>query len=247
MKTPKTKLKLNNKPVKEPSAAKPKKAAAKAKASSAEESEASKVEEKPMTEAERRDKQEKSVLYLRHRLQKGFLARDNPPKEEEMQAMAQHFNQLEEYKNLDADIIRKTKVHKVLKAIVRLSSIPREEEYNFKKRSTDLLSSWSAALAAEDATATPVVPAATNGVKQSEEKKEEEVANVTEKVGQASIEDAAPTDAAQDATTEASKDAPKAVAEEDVNMADADEKTEDAKPTESTGADAATELVSPTA
>jgi hypothetical protein len=113
------------------------------------------------------------VLYLRHRLQKGFLARDQAPKEEEMANMNDYLKQLEDTKNLEAETIRKTKVHKVLKAIVKLESIPKEEEYNFKSRSQALLQQWSTALAAEDPAGEPsasVTIPATNGVKHDEKK-----------------------------------------------------------------------------
>jgi len=87
-----------------------------------------------------------AVLYLRHRMQKGFLARDQAPKEEEMDAMAELFSQLEGYDDLEASVIRNTKINKVLKGIVKLASIPKEEKYNFKGRSNDLLVKWSNSL-----------------------------------------------------------------------------------------------------
>ncbi|KAF2799105.1 hypothetical protein K505DRAFT_231757 [Melanomma pulvis-pyrius CBS 109.77] len=172
-KTPKTKLKLNNKTPKEASAAKPKKEqkpkkTPKAKSESEEVEPV--VEEKPLTEAERLEKREKSVLYLRHRLQKGFLSRDQAPKEEEMDNMSDYLRQLEGHQDLEAEVIKKTKVHKVLKAIIKLNSIPKEEEYQFKKRSNGLLTKW---LAAETEIASETLNAAepaTNGVKHDEEK-----------------------------------------------------------------------------
>ena len=96
-----------------------------------------------MSEAERMQTRDKAVLYLRHRLQKGFLSRDQAPQEAEMAGMAEFFAQLEAYHDLEPVIIRNTKVHKVLKAIVKLSSIPKDEEYNFKKRSAAMLEVWN--------------------------------------------------------------------------------------------------------
>ena len=78
------------------------------------------------------------------------MSRDTPPKEEEMEGMAEHFNQLEAQKDLEPNIIRTTKIHKVLRAIVKLPTIPREAEFDFKKRSSDLLNSWSSALSTEN-------------------------------------------------------------------------------------------------
>ncbi|KEQ93469.1 hypothetical protein AUEXF2481DRAFT_321291 [Aureobasidium subglaciale EXF-2481] len=104
------------------------------------------ADEEPITEAEKQERREKAVLYLRHRLQKGFLMRDQTPKEDEMSSMNDFFNQLEGYQNLEPSIIRGTKIYKVLRGIIKLSSIPKEEEYQFKKRSNDLLASWHEAL-----------------------------------------------------------------------------------------------------
>ena len=111
-------------------------------------------EAKPqMSEAEKLATREKAVLYLRHRLQKGFLTRDQVPQETEMAGMADFFSQLEAYENLEPSIIRSTKIHKVLKAIVKLSSIPKDELYNFKKRSAAMLEVWNKRMEAERDTA----------------------------------------------------------------------------------------------
>ncbi|KAH7399531.1 hypothetical protein BKA66DRAFT_166898 [Pyrenochaeta sp. MPI-SDFR-AT-0127] len=173
-KTPKTKLKLTTKTPKDASAAKPKKES-KSKKKSSEEVEPAAPEEPPMTEEERLQKREKQVLYLRHRLQKGFLSRDQAPKDEDMLNMSDYLKQLELHDDLEAEVIKKTKVHKVLKAIIKLDSIPKEEEYGFKKRSNDLLGKWNGALAAENEPTTATTPAEppTNGVKHDEEQKSE--------------------------------------------------------------------------
>jgi hypothetical protein len=96
---------------------------------------------------------------------------------EEMANMSGYFKQLEAHADLEAEIIRKTKIHKVLRAIIKLNSIPKEEEYQFKKRSNDLLNGWNRALAADVETLTTgEAPAdidqpghaATNGVSHEE-------------------------------------------------------------------------------
>ncbi|KAI6792322.1 hypothetical protein KC363_g6393 [Hortaea werneckii] len=140
-KTPKvTKLNAPKTPNGESSA---KKAAKPKKKVSAPKEEDEKEAQPQMTEAERLQQREKAVLYLRHRLQKGFLSRDQAPQEHEMASMADFFGQLENYDNLEPSIIRVTKIHKVLKAIVKLHSIPKDEEYNFKKRSAVMLEVWN--------------------------------------------------------------------------------------------------------
>jgi hypothetical protein len=100
-------------------------------------------EKKELTEAERLDQREKAIIYLRHRLQKGFLSRDQAPKDKEMHAMGEYLGQLEKYDNLELDIIKATKIYKVLKAIVKLAFIPKEEKFQFKRRMADLLEIWN--------------------------------------------------------------------------------------------------------
>ncbi|KAG5923095.1 hypothetical protein E4U61_004377 [Claviceps capensis] len=101
----------------------------------------------------------KEVLFLRHKLQKGLLTREQKPKEEEMQSMSDFITLLEKFGNLEVSIIRETKINKVLKAILKLDAVPREEEFQFKKRSQTLLDKWNKLLAGDASGA-----AASNGV-----------------------------------------------------------------------------------
>lgn len=102
---------------------------------------------------------QKEVLFLRHKLQKGLLTREQKPKEEEMQSMSDFITLLEKFGNLEVSIIRETKINKVLKAILKLDAVPREEEFQFKKRSQSLLDKWNKLLAGDASGA-----AASNGV-----------------------------------------------------------------------------------
>ena len=108
-----------------------------------------------------------------------------------MSQMASFFDQLEKADDIDAGILRNTKIHKVMKGIVKLSNIPKDEEFHFKDRSAALLETWTKLL--EESTEKPR-PSTANGEKEgepeakSEEKKEEEEATkedgVAEKVGE---------------------------------------------------------------
>ena len=96
-----------------------------------------------------------------------------------MPQMATYFKKLEAYNGkLEVSIIRATKINKVLKGIVKLDSIPKDEEYNFRERSVKLLGIWNQLLGAEPDTekATKDSPTTTNGVhKETEEKAEEKI------------------------------------------------------------------------
>jgi len=83
-----------------------------------------------------------AVLYIRHKLQKGFISRDSPPNAEEMTAMSNYISKLESYGDLEVAIIRVTKINKVLKMIVKLNSLPRDEELQIRQRAMTLLSKW---------------------------------------------------------------------------------------------------------
>lgn len=106
--------------------------------------------------------------------------------------MAQYIKKLEDYENLEVSIIRTTKINKVLKAMIKLNTIPKDEEFSFRKRSVDLLGKWNKLLGAEptegdgpaDEKETGKSTPATNGVHEenAEQKKEAkpEVAASTE-------------------------------------------------------------------
>ncbi|KAH9220410.1 hypothetical protein DL95DRAFT_329637 [Leptodontidium sp. 2 PMI_412] len=173
VKKPRTTIKLNTKKTtngvstpktpKEatPKTAKPKKSKATPKA--VETPEAAVPKEPELTAEEKRAKKEKEILFLRHKLQKGLLTRDQEPKETEMRQMSEFIAKLQGYADLEVSIIRVTKINKVLKAILKLPSIPREEEFQFKERSQELLDKWNKLLATDTPIAAPAASATTNG------------------------------------------------------------------------------------
>lgn len=117
-----------------------------------------------------------SVLHLRHRLQKGFVSREGLPKDDEMPQMNDYFNMVETSPDIDAAIIRDTKIHKVLKAILKMETIPRDDEFHFKDRSQALLASWNALLEGPE-TKVPATNGEAEGNKkdiEKDEKKDEE-------------------------------------------------------------------------
>lgn len=76
--------------------------------------------------------------------------------------MSEYVSKLEGYADLEVSIIRATKINKVLKAILKLNTIPKEEDFRFKPRSQTLLDKWNKLLASEQSTPT-AAPATTNG------------------------------------------------------------------------------------
>lgn len=114
-----------------------------------------------------------------------------------MAQMNDHIKSLEEDPELEVSIIRNTKINKVLKAILKIDDIPKEETYHFKERSSKLLGKWNAILGTPaEAMPTPTEAAkpTVNGESHSEEppKTEEPAAEKKEESGEtkANFEDA---------------------------------------------------------
>ncbi|SPQ19411.1 3bd56652-4e37-41c1-bed5-64768552086b [Thermothielavioides terrestris] len=141
------------------------------------EKEAPAPKEPELSAEDKHARKKKEVLFLRHKLQKGLLTRDQEPKEEEMKLMSDYITKLEGFPDLEVSIIRATKINKVLKAILKLEHIPKEEEFKFKPRSQVLLDKWNKLLAVEGAPAAPAAevngtskaPTQANGVKEKSE------------------------------------------------------------------------------
>ncbi|RWA12433.1 hypothetical protein EKO27_g2674 [Xylaria grammica] len=120
--------------------------------------------EPELTPEERRARKEKEILFLRHRLQRGLLPREGSPVPEEMKQVSDFLSKLETFPDLDVSIIRVTKINKVLKAILKLESIPKEAEFQFKPRSQTLLDKWNVLLNDGGPASATGPPANTNGV-----------------------------------------------------------------------------------
>jgi hypothetical protein len=57
--------------------------------------------------------------------------------------MHKTMEQVEEYNGITADILRLTKIGKVMRRIIALDDIPQEEEYKFKERAGKLCDKWT--------------------------------------------------------------------------------------------------------
>jgi len=68
-----------------------------------------------------------------------------------MPELSKFLGDLETWENLTVDLIKDTKIHKVLKGVMRVDfEIPLEDEFHFKKRSEDLYKQWMEMFAAEE-------------------------------------------------------------------------------------------------
>ncbi|KAL7824220.1 hypothetical protein V8C26DRAFT_385315 [Trichoderma gracile] len=180
--------------------------------------------EAKLTPEERHARKEKEILYLRHKLQRGLLTREQQPREEEMKSMSSFIDVLEKnYDDLEVSIIKSTKINKVFKAILKLDSIPKEDEFHFKKRSQALLDKWNKLLSTESAPANGVngaseaketsKPAENSGEKESGDKEKE-------------AQDEKTKEAAEESAAAATAKDEEAEAKEDVSL----EKGEKAEP-----------------
>lgn len=180
-----------------------------------------------------------------------------------MPQMNTYIKKLEAYEDkLEVSIIRNTKINKVLKALVKLNTIPKDEEYHFRERAVKLLGVWNPLLGAEPADDKPTKddkasPTTTNGVhkegekeveKETEEKVEKEVEEpkentmATEKaVEKVSAEVTADADQKTEAIDAIQKD--NKPAEETEAEAPAAPATEEKAPESAAGAAEATEVV----
>lgn len=166
---------------------------------------------------EKYERKKKEVLFLRHKLQKGLLTRDQQPKEEEMKMMSDYLTKLEGFPDLETEIIRITKINKVLKAMLKLDHIPKEEEFEFKPRSQVLLEKWNRLLASDEI---PTSPNGVNGHKVEKTPTKEETKSEINGVKKAGTEEA------EAPKTEAESEEPKTEVQEAEESKDASKKEE---------------------
>lgn len=166
-------------------------------------------------------------MYIRHKLQKGFISREYPPKEEEMGAMANFFQKLEGHEELEVSMIRSTKIHRVLKMIAKLNSIPKDEEYHFRRRSIDLLAKWKnlldSDLPADEKEKEKDSEPTTNGV----HKETEEASEAAEKIEKAADKESEEDKTAEEAADKGNKEAPSESKDEEMPDVEAEEKKQD--------------------
>ena len=135
-----------------------------------------------------------------------------------MKAMSDHLAELETYADLEVGIIRKTKINKVLKGIVKLATIPREEEFSFKNRSIELLRKWKSLLESD-------FPSKETEKASSAEAKDQAKEDVPKEDTKEPEEEAKPAENGVEKDVNGKTEEPAKAADEDVEMADAGDTT----------------------
>lgn len=62
--------------------------------------------------------------------------------------MSKLFKQLEDNEKIEAAILRETKIHKVMKGIMRAENVPADGEFGFRRRAERLWEGWRVLLEA---------------------------------------------------------------------------------------------------
>lgn len=106
-----------------------------------------KVKKSPVVEEEVEAKPQdlkKIACGFRLKLQRGLLQRKDEPTEEELSRLSDIFKELEEFSDtIDIELLRVSKLHKVLKAITKASGLERPDDFKFHERSSKLMVKWS--------------------------------------------------------------------------------------------------------
>ncbi|GAA5993372.1 hypothetical protein JCM10908_002634 [Rhodotorula pacifica] len=123
------------------------------------ETESAPVSKKAKTTASTDDPAE-LVKSWRHKLQKVFLGKTDPPAAE-MAHCGEYFDAMENFE-MKEEWLRESKLNKVLKriALMKDGSIPEEDKYSFRERSAALASKWTPLMGADSPA--PAKPEGTN-------------------------------------------------------------------------------------
>lgn len=87
---------------------------------------------------------ETKCLQFRSKLQRGLIQRKTEPTEEELKTASDYLKQLEEFSSkITIDLLRISKLQKVLRAILKIPGLERPEDFKFHDRSSRLLVEWN--------------------------------------------------------------------------------------------------------
>lgn len=83
------------------------------------------------------------VKDWRHKLQRAFLSGKSLPTAEDMDQHDETFRAIEEYKGMTIEALSYSKIGKVMKKIVTLEGIPRNDELKITERAKKLMDGWT--------------------------------------------------------------------------------------------------------
>jgi len=132
VKKPKIKLTSSSTP-KANGAASPKDSSSKTLKVKAKPKKAEPPKEPELSPEEKKERKQKEILFLRHRLQKGLLNRTAPPQEDEMKSMSEFLGKLETFPDLEADIIKQPRSTKFLRPCLNLTLFRRMMSSNSRR------------------------------------------------------------------------------------------------------------------
>ncbi|KAI9771647.1 MAG: hypothetical protein M1840_001862 [Geoglossum simile] len=106
------------------------------------------------------------IYFIRHRVQKILMPTHNEiPNEVVLNQISEYFASLEGHTHIEEKIFQQSKIHKVMRGIVALHSVPGDDKYHFKRRARALLLQWGkpvasshGALSAADSIADSPIP-----------------------------------------------------------------------------------------
>lgn len=93
------------------------------------------------------------VIFIRYKLQKGFLSIDKPPIAEQLPDLSRFLKELEDMPDLEDRVIKSTEIRKVLIAICKLDPVPGNEEFGVKMRCKALIERFEKRVESYDAVA----------------------------------------------------------------------------------------------
>ncbi|WRT70227.1 uncharacterized protein IL334_007222 [Kwoniella shivajii] len=111
------------------------------------------------------------VKDWRHKLQRAFLSK-SLPSAEEMPSYDDLFKTIESYDSMTIDALQYSKIGKVMKKIMTLTEIPRNDDFKITDRASKLMHQWTDFIASSEGKPNGNGEAPTNGEKKEEEKTE---------------------------------------------------------------------------
>ncbi|GAA5913704.1 uncharacterized protein JCM6883_000020 [Sporobolomyces salmoneus] len=152
------------------------------------------------------DSDSETVKSWRHKLQKIFLGKTDPPTNE-MSNCAEIFDHMEKFE-MKKEYLIESKLAKVLKriALLKEGAIPEDDKYDFRKRSSELATKWAAILGpGEKSDAAQPAPESSDNKESTTDNKKEEETNGVESTS-ANVEGGEKEDAPAAAASEEKKE-----------------------------------------